>query len=158
MSDYETYKRWSNNCYKLAELMRNLPRERHEQRHWGMTDEVEIDRSSNTVRYGCGTAGCALGWATLSGQFEGLSERPSLFGTGPTATIPLSNGQETSWRDVGRTYFGHDAWLYIFSNGDIGRDTIVSRLTEYADQYCTAARNLKETHDAAGSDGRDQTV
>lgn len=52
-----TTKKQRENCGKLADLLETVPA-----RHFDMSGFVDH-------KPGCGTAGCALGWAALSGKF-----------------------------------------------------------------------------------------
>lgn len=57
------YKTFSENCFKLANLLKHVPKDAHDQGSW----------MEGNSRHACGTSACAMGWAALSGQFEGLS-------------------------------------------------------------------------------------
>ncbi len=53
---------WSQNCIKLADFLEKKPDSSHDQCSWA---EPNSDAP-------CGTRACAMGWAAMSGLFEGL--------------------------------------------------------------------------------------
>lgn len=120
-------KQKAENCDKLANILEAVP-----PRQFDMGDWVEPKAN------GCGTRACALGWAALSGQFEGLAwgfrkDTPE----GPewatdwkqvaqfrkdvnrdyhcyASEVAILNGKETYWDTVGEKLFGGGA-LTIFT-------------------------------------------
>lgn len=117
------------NCGKLADLIEtSIPENRFYMGTW-----CEYDHE-------CGTTGCALGWAAMSGQFEGLGVKYHRFNyeTGKTREAtdckglrnlvrlsenkydeldadPTLNGKSVGWNVVGEKYFGKFTYDYLFT-------------------------------------------
>lgn len=60
----------------------------------------------------CGTIGCALGIAILSGEFEGFRWGKDDFGF----PIPVKRGKAVSWNTAGEDIFGCRAMQDVFWN------------------------------------------
>lgn len=61
----------------------------------------------------CGTVGCALGIAVLSGEFEGLGWNRKYKKALPQ---PVIGGKFVLWRTAGAEFFGYDAHDDVFTN------------------------------------------
>jgi hypothetical protein len=69
----------------------------------------------------CGTVGCALGIAVLSGEF----------GYGWNAGYPVKDGQQVGWMGVGIDLFGDETTIDIFWNTiPRSRQTVAAELRE----------------------------
>lgn len=110
----------ARNCEKLARIMERLPREKHDQ-----GELCNVD-----VQTGCGTSGCALGWAAMSGKFPGLQYGLSRDALGkPTGyAFPVINARRNIWDTAGSSFFGRKATNEIFASPILTRGTIVQRL------------------------------
>jgi hypothetical protein len=60
----------------------------------------------------CGTIGCALGIAVLSGEFEGYRWGKDADGFG----VPVKDGKEQHWNNTGSKLFGYEAMNNVFCN------------------------------------------
>lgn len=144
MSLREEYKKWSNNCFKLAELLRNLPKRAHNQSSWTNVNSDHI----------CGTSACAMGWAVLSEQFEGLSyakleldhetkQHLGIEDTFASRTVFL-NGRATDYENAAAALFGRGTLNSVFMNLEASRDKTVAGLETMAQYYCDLAKTLPD--------------
>lgn len=85
----------------------------------------------------CGTIGCALGWAAMSGEIPGLGWS-SLTGDADHSVFPVVNRERSSWSNAGEEVFGWRADnvfqmcdRVIYSQSSKGQ--VISRLQEIAD-------------------------
>lgn len=113
------------NCRTLAAIMRRLHDEQHEQRVW-------VLGNLNTP---CGTRGCALGWAAMSGEIRGLQYSYPKGTKQGLSVYPVVNGERDSWIHAGVKFFGARACQYIFSNGELSKKGIINRLNALAALY-----------------------
>lgn len=122
----------ADNCDTLADFMDALPNEKHKQ-------EVFCQVSSETE---CGTAGCAMGWAAMSGLFDGLQygvERDSR-GQPLSLTFPVVNGARGhNWLGAGDMFFGEWASRHrVFARSVLSKNEVVLRLRQCANTLRSA--------------------
>lgn len=75
-----------------------------------LTDK-QFDMGTYAEETNCGTVGCALGWAALSGEIEGLGwagSRHNIF--------PVVEGKEVYWWQAGQQFFGTRTFDRVFIN------------------------------------------
>lgn len=122
------YKFLLDNHKKLLKIMKDVTDAQHRQGVWAVDEPANV----------CGTAACALGWAVLSGDFDGLrycyydgEYYPVVNGGYVThnAVYPLDNGVPDYTR-VGEAYFGLHTTRYVFHNARLSKETVVLRLRE----------------------------
>lgn len=80
----------------------------------------------------CGTACCAMGWAAMSCEIEGLSwwaigaktpqDAVKIAAYHPFSVTPVVDGEVTCWGEASRNVFGYDAWGSIFTNETVTRN------------------------------------
>lgn len=128
MSTYENYKRWSNNCAKLSDILEKLPARQHDQRRWASTDE-----------HTCRTTGCAMGWAAMSGQIENLSSEVE-----DGRVYCLSDGKEVSWDAAAIQHFGPAVYHQVFLDLESNKKDIVRQLRVQARVLCDQAKDAKK--------------
>lgn len=104
----------ADNCERAADAISKLGPFKFKQRKW-------IESSW------CGTRGCALGTAILSGILPGVTVK-IIEGKG----YPLINGLPditgNRWRAIGTQYFGPEIWTSIFSNGNLSKREVMRGL------------------------------
>lgn len=115
---------YADNCDKLADLITELRPRQLKMRTWWKKPE-------------CGTVGCALGWAVISGRFPGLQYRfePELYGI-----EPVVNGMSVDFEDAAEDYFGYEAFSEIFvhdyfTNGNGTKSEVIKALRKQAAIY-----------------------
>lgn len=145
MSDYERYKMYANNADKLANLLETVPDEQHDQKHWVIQGPE------------CGTLCCAMGWATVSGQFEGLevnSQKNTIRDdveingrryNGITPEGAILNGREASFEEAATHLFGILVTDDVFMRTSTPKQTVINQLRKYADYHCALAKELAPT-------------
>ena len=132
----------SVNLRKLASVLRSVPTSHHDQGGWvGSEPKNE-----------CGTTGCALGWAAMSGQFEGLdwaiplvqkdfgpplswattSEEAKLALLRGHNAVPVLNGERTGWDGMGIRLFGSLAYHEVFMNLNASKSATIKGLLKAA--------------------------
>lgn len=145
MSKYEQYKRWSNNAAKLADVLRDLPDEQHNQSLWGMQG------------HSCGTVGCAMGWAAMSRQFldQGLDFKfsdkdplmaalRSVYNAEKGLTF-IYKGKENNLSAAIHDLFGPEIRADVFLNTYRSKQATIDRLMRYAEAHCSRAKLLKDS-------------
>lgn len=134
---------WARNVEKLVKLIRDLPPSvEFDMGTWG---EVAVDGR----KHSCGTVGCALGTAAMSGKFPGLQYRLDLHaftdrGLSPFASIDaVVNGRNTLWFEAGSKFFGDEVWYSVFTNDyEADKASVVAKLRSYARNYRARAEKL----------------
>lgn len=116
------------NHEKLIKIMERLPPEKHVQSTWGM-----IKKDSHDQPDICGTTACALGWAAISKEIEGL-DTELFFSTSSEdvvgAYMPTINGRLSHWRQAGEHFFGPYTHGTIFISPRGSRDEVVKKLKQ----------------------------
>lgn len=138
MSEKIEFKAWANNCARLAEFLATVPDELHDQRNFvDFTDGYGYDAlCKHDVEHACGTSACAMGWAAVSKQFDGLRYDYEING-------PSINGHYIGWDEAADKYFGPYSMHGVFLSMGDKADTI-DRLTKLATTYCDMAKSFKE--------------
>jgi hypothetical protein len=124
--------RQRNNCRILAEeILPDVPDKHFNMEHF--SDEGPKDRTNF-----CGTSGCAMGWAAMSGRIEGLQWcAPKRKGEGWATTLrdadlelaePFYDDKQGSWGDGADKFFGMAASNYVFSATHINKAAAIRRL------------------------------
>lgn len=113
------------NCDALADLLKRLPDENHDQGSFGFTSD-----------HPCGTVACGMGWAALSHAFPGLQYR---FETPDEPTFdgirPIVNGKNVAWYEAGSKYFGAETFHYTFMDTSLSKAQLINRLIKHANDY-----------------------
>lgn len=130
------------NCAILADLLESLPDNKVRMNRWAAT------------RNECGTVGCALGWAAMSGQFPGLewgvcrwgdfSDSPEWATTLKQAeeflkddegeAVPIVFGGKSDWQSAGEEYFGEKTLCKVFLKSKSRKPTVIKRLRNLAER------------------------
>ncbi len=111
------------NCRKLARILKDVPPREFKMSTW------------ITSAFGCGTVGCAMGWAAMSGRFNfgygvrhqnpttrkwswarNLTEVRNWVNAFPFDLyfFPIRNGEVKTWVGLAREEFGDEALIEIF--------------------------------------------
>jgi hypothetical protein len=119
---------------KLAAFLRTLPRKRFNYKHW-----VGNDWKGEPDLMSCGTAACALGWATTIPLFRKEGLRLRAYSNGGGAPMLLDKeGEETSHYDAGARVFGitNEESHYLFSdNSGIGWDATPKQVAKKIENF-----------------------
>jgi hypothetical protein len=109
----------ARNCEKLADFLENeITDNMHAQETW-----YALNGTSQ-----CGTTGCALGWAAMSGLFPGMDyAMPSA-----REVVPIINGEIKHFDDFGAQFFGDGAYGQVFYDTDMNRQETVQALRDLA--------------------------
>lgn len=107
------------NCARLADILKDVPKRAFHMGTWAHATEDE--------RNHCGTVGCAMGWAAMSGRIPRLQYAAfNIHDTGRyyfTALAdvakadylePVLDGKSSSWASAGYELFGGDTYDYVF--------------------------------------------
>ena len=136
------------NHKKLIKILEGVKQKNHNQRTWALTEDEKNPA--------CTTTACALGWAVLSNEFEGLQSA-----TSGRSWAPVIEGKINGWDVAGRIYFGDDTYrqVFILNQGSLAKtiellQARVKYLEENPQQLVTAEkesstwmRRHKETTD-----------
>lgn len=128
--------RWyAGNCDKLADFMEALQPQRHAQGYWN------VQNTSQAKRNECGTAACALGWATLSQIIPGLQYTIDMEALKNDWTDlaqpfePTINGVKSHYGAAGVAFFGWPVQYEVFNRGHLSKAEVINRLRERAEEY-----------------------
>lgn len=130
---------WADNCEKLARIITSQQAIHFDMGDWG----------AKSPEHDCGTVGCALGIAAMSGQFDGLQYRidirayVDLKSTNHQNIEPVVNGHTYNWFSAGETFFGRAAYHKVFVGDYTSRRSVARALRECAKEY----RALAEAYD-----------
>lgn len=115
------------NHEKLIAIMENLPKNKHDQGTWG--EGILKNEEDNPA---CGTRACALGWAALSGEIEGLTAKPDFdpIDSGYFSLEPYHRGRKMRWHEVGVKHFGDITTAFVFMEGDRKKAGVIRALKE----------------------------
>lgn len=130
-------KKQRENCRELAKILIDVPPRHFDMRGWakqGPEDDTNF----------CGSSGCAMGWAAMSGQIDDLGwaaksrKDPTKWATSlKDANFghvhPLSNGKIMGWEEAARRHFGDETLGHVFAATSIDRAEAVGRLLKLAD-------------------------
>ncbi len=127
MTEAEKLRMYSNNCAKLADFLKTVPDEKHNQATW-VTNTLY--QPTGTAWY-CGTTACAMGWAAVSKEFEGLR-----YDRNHGVTI---NGRESDWATASLDYFGRDVFYDVFLKAGT-KEEVIEKLYEKAGKFCAQSK------------------
>lgn len=128
----ERYKFVIENHKKLLRLLHSVTAQQHEQGVW----------ARNAPENPCGTAACALGWAVISGEFDGLrycmtpdsrhyipvvNNRYVTIGN-EAPTTPFFDGGD--FMRVGYWYFGGNTTNDVFGDLDLSLSSVIKQIEQ----------------------------
>lgn len=133
-------KQKGENCFKLANILRQVPNESHDQGRWsGLSDTA------------CGTTACAMGWAAASGQFKGLTDmftaanplsrpgyeyvRETLRMNNHTPHGCMLNGEYVGYEVAGASLFGRIVHDKVFFNMTRSKERTIAALEFFGGLY-----------------------
>lgn len=126
----ESSKFYAANCEKLAALLEGETSIEFNMARWGIVDLED---------HACGTVGCALGTAAMSGRFAGLQyridARALALGDTRGRIDAVVNGEDTEWEAAGVQFFGHHATIRVFLVPYLNKQEVIDRLRVCAANY-----------------------
>ena len=124
------------NHRKLIDIMKEVPNNQHDQGTWGEYDpDVLTEKQVNQAPH-CGTTCCALGWAGVSGEFDGLG----VFATDGHIEPTINNSDQyvIDWDEVGVGYFGGVTFRSVFMDTGSRREKVIEKLEARVQQIESA--------------------